>query len=89
MGNYKFVSRIEYRVSREEKEVEKKEEKFTLTKEEHLYYKTCAPISMRTCSGEIDSKNPKFLTGTYLTNSDTGTIFMPALINSGIILFNT
>jgi len=27
MGNYKFVSRIEYRVSREEKELEKKEDR--------------------------------------------------------------
>ncbi len=25
----------------------------------------------------------------HLTNSDTGTISIPALINSGIILFNT
>lgn len=35
------------------------------------------------------SKDSEFLTGGYLTSSDTGTISMPALINSGIILFNT
>jgi len=43
----------------------------------------------KTGKQKLGSKNLKFLTGAYLTNSETGTISMPALINSGTILFST
>ena len=43
----------------------------------------------KTGEESLDSENLIFLIGIYLTNSETGTISMPALINSGIILFNT